>query len=153
MSALEFEKQPKVLVEENAMFGMELDFDLNAAFQGAISGIASDADLALDEKVRRMEVIINEGNSDTYRDFVDFRQIASQMQMICSHDHALGQMMNANDSLSSILGKHDDNDGHNHSSHTHHEEEEENDDDDDDNNKKKKSKSSKRRGWFSYFAK
>ena len=149
MNVLEFEKQPKIPVEENAMFGMELEFDLNAAFQGAISGVASDAELALDEKVRRMEVIINEGNSDTYRDFVDFRQIASQMQMICSHDHALGQMMNANDSLSSILGKHDDNDGHNHSSHSHDEDE----DDDDDSDKKKKSKSSKRRGWFSYFAK
>ena len=148
MNTLELEKLPEASVEENAIFGMEFDFDLNAAFQGAISGVASDADLALDEKVRRMEVIINEGNSDTYRDFVDFRQIASQMQMICSHDHALGQMMNANDSLSSILGKHDDNDGHNHTSHSHDE-----DDDDDDNNKKKKSKSSKRRGWFSYFAK
>ncbi|MCX6729789.1 MAG: hypothetical protein NTV95_04105 [Candidatus Saccharibacteria bacterium] len=148
MNTLELEKRPEASVEENAIFGMELDFDLNAAFQGAISGVASDAELALDEKVRRMESIINEGNSDTYRDFVDFRQIASQMQMICSHDHALGQMMNANDSLSSILGKHDDNDGHNHSSHSHDE-----DDDDDDNNKKKKSKSSKRRGWFSYFAK
>ena len=149
MNVLEFEKQPKIPVEENAMFGMELEFDLNAAFQGAISGVASDAELALDEKVRRMEVIINEGNSDTYRDFVDFRQIASQMQMICSHDHALGQMMNANDSLSSILGKHDDNDGHNHSSHSHDEDE----DDDDDSDKKKKSKSSKRRGWLSFFSK
>jgi hypothetical protein len=149
MNVLEFEKQPKVLVEENAIFGMELEFDLNAAFQGAISGIASDDEIALDEKVRRMEAIINEGNSDTYRDFVDFRQIASQMQMICSHDHALGQMMNSNDSLSSVLGKHDDNDGHNHSSHKHNDEE----DDDDDSDKKKKSKSSKRRGWFSYFAK
>ena len=149
MNVLEFEKQPKIPVEENAMVGMELEFDLNAAFQGAISGVASDAELALDEKVRRMEVIINEGNSDTYRDFVDFRQIASQMQMICSHDHALGQMMNANDSLSSILGKHDDNDGHNHSSHSHDEDE----DDDDDSDKKKKSKSSKRRGWLSFFSK
>ncbi len=149
MNTLELEKRPEASVEENAIFGMELDFDLNAAFQGAISGVASDAELALDEKVRRMEVIINEGNSDTYRDFVDFRQIASQMQMICSHDHALGQMMNANDSLSSILGKHDDNDGHNHSSHSH----DEDDDDDDDSDKKKKSKSSKRRGWLSYFSK
>ena len=149
MNTLELEKRPEASVEENAIFGMELDFDLNAAFQGAISGVASDAELALDEKVRRMEVIINEGNSDTYRDFVDFRQIASQMQMICSHDHALGQMMNANDSLSSILGKHDDNDGHNHSSHSH----DEDDDDDDDSDKKKKSKSLKKRGWFSYFSK
>jgi hypothetical protein len=149
MNTLELEKRPEASVEENAIFGMELEFDLNAAFQGAISGVASDADLALDEKVRRMESIINEGNSETYRDFVDFRQIASQMQMICSHDHELGQMMNANSSLSSILGKHDDNDGHNHSSHGHDNDEE----DDDDNNKKKKSKSSKRRGWFSYFAK
>ena len=149
MNTLELEKLPVASVEENAIFGMELDFDLNAAFQGAISGVASDAELALDEKVRRMEVIINEGNSDTYRDFVDFRQIASQMQMICSHDHALGQMMNANDSLSSILGKHDDNDGHNHTSHSH----DEDDDDDDDSDKKKKSKSSKRRGWLSFFSK
>ena len=149
MNVLEFEKQPKVPVEEKAMFGMELDFDLNAAFQGAISGIASDEELALDEKIRRMESIINEGNSETYRDFVDFRQIASQMQMICSHDHALGQMMKSNDSLSSILGKHDDNDGHNHSSHSH----DEDDDEDDDSDKKKKSKSLKKRGWFSYFAK
>jgi hypothetical protein len=149
MNTLELEKRPEASVEENAIFGMELEFDLNAAFQGAISGIASDDELALDEKVRRMEAIINEGNSDTYRDFVDFRQIASQMQMICSHDHALGQMMNSNDSLSSVLGKHDDNDGHNHSSHKHDDEE----DDDDDSDKKKKSKSLKKRGWFSYFAK
>jgi hypothetical protein len=149
MNTLELEKRPEASVEENGIFGMELEFDLNAAFQGAISGIASDDELALDEKVRRMEAIINEGNSDTYRDFVDFRQIASQMQMICSHDHALGQMMNSNDSLSSVLGKHDDNDGHNHSSHKHDDEE----DDDDDSDKKKKSKSLKKRGWFSYFAK
>ena len=149
MNTLELEKRPEASVEENAIFGMEFEFDLNAAFQGAISGVASDADLALDEKIRRMESIINEGNSETYRDFVDFRQIASQMQMICSHDHALGQMMKSNDSLSSILGKHDDNDGHNHSSHSH----DEDDDEDDDSDKKKKSKSLKKRGWFSYFAK
>ena len=140
MNTFELEKRPKPPVEENAMFGMELDFDLNAAFQGAILGVASDAELALDEKVKRMEVIVNEGKSEIYRDFIDFRQMASQLQMMCSHDHALSQMITGNDSLASFLSHQDGEDGHSHQDH-----------ENDKKNKKKKNKSTKKRSWFGFY--
>jgi hypothetical protein len=97
-------------------FGMELgmdDFDINAAFQAAIQGIASDTELALEEKVRRMEVIVSEGTSEVYRDFVDLRQMAAQMEMMCNHDHAFDQSLQDSDTLSSFMGSHKSDDGHN----------------------------------------
>lgn len=95
-------------------FGMSEDFDINAAFQEAIQGVASDSELALEEKVRRMEVIVSEGTSDVYRDFVDFRQMAAQMEMMCNHDHALNQSMQGSDTLLGFMDSHKADDGHNH---------------------------------------
>lgn len=87
-------------------------FDIDAAFQEAVTGIANDDELALDEKVRRMEVIVREGTSDVYRDFVNFRQIAAQMEMMCNHDHAFRQSMETSDTLTSFMSGHKYGDGH-----------------------------------------
>lgn len=95
--------------------GME-DFDLNMAFQDAMTSVATSNELALDDKIRRMEVIISEGTSDVYRDFVDLRMIAAQMEMFCNHDHALNHAMEANGLLSSFMGEHKEHGNH---SHTH----------------------------------
>ena len=106
-----FEEMPDLDMEA---FGMTQDFDINAAFQEAIQGLASDTELDLEEKVRRMEVIVSEGTSEVYRDFVDFRQMAAQMEMMCNHDHAFNQSMQGNDTLSAFMDSHKDDDGHNH---------------------------------------
>lgn len=106
-------------------FGMEFDvagFDINAAFQGAIADVGADKELELDEKVRRMERIVQEGVSETYRDFVDFRAMAAQMEMMCMHDHALDRSMQSNVTLSSLMDGHDSNDGHDHEKHDHEDE-------------------------------
>ncbi len=95
--------------------GLDLgDFDINQAFQSAMSDVATNKDTDLDEKIRRMEVIISEGTSELYSDFVDFRAMANQMQMMCNHDHNLQSMMNSSESLSGFMGEHSDHDGHNH---------------------------------------
>lgn len=92
---------------EEPDFGMQLetgaDFDLNAAFLEAMHGVASDAELALDEKVRRMEVIVSEGTSEVYRDFVNLGQLAAQMRMMCTHNHDLHQSLQTNESLSTFM--------------------------------------------------
>ena len=135
-------------------FGMEAsvygaDFDINAAFQEAIEGIASDIELALEEKVRRMEVIVIEGTSEVYRDFVDFRQMAAQMEMMCSHDHAFNQSLQGSDTVSSFMDSHKAGDVHNHGKHDH------KDDDEYEIDPKtgKKTKKKKRSGWFSLVLK
>lgn len=100
-------------------FGME-GFDINEMFQEALSGVATDEELALDEKVLRMEMIVSEGTSEVYREFVDFRQLASQMEMMCAHDHALGQSIQGSDTLGSFMGAFAQDDSHDHSpGHTH----------------------------------
>lgn len=50
------------LVEGGSEFDLPAgdSFDVNAAFQQAIQGVASSEELALDEKVRRMETIVAE---------------------------------------------------------------------------------------------
>lgn len=105
--------------DDGSDFGMEFDidgFDINAAFQEAITDVASDAELALDEKVRRMEVIVSEGASDLYRDFVDFSAMAAQMAMMCAHDHAFGQLAQTSETLSGLMAAYTKDDGHHHSS-------------------------------------
>lgn len=133
------------------IFGMNKDFDINAAFQEAIQGVASDTELALEEKVRRMEVIVTEGTSEVYRDFVDFRQIAAQMEMMCNHDHAFNQSLQSNDSLSSFMDSHNNNDGHDHnkSIQTKHDRKD-NDEYEIDPKTGKKTKK-KRKSWLSLF--
>ena len=120
------------------------DFDINAAFQEAMFGVATDAELALDEKVRRMELIVDQGTSDLYREFIDFRQLAAQVELACSHDHALGQSLQASGLLAGLMGAQEQ--GHDHGglpglgSHDGHE----HDDETPAAGKKKK----KRRSWF-----
>lgn len=137
-------------------FGMEtLDssqyFDINAAFQEVIAGVASDTELALEEKVRRMEVIVSEGTGEVYRDFVDFRQMAAQMEVMCNHDHALNQSVQANETLSGFLDNYKLDDGHNHTGsasgkHAHKDDEYEKD-----QKTGKKTKKKKRRSWFGVY--
>lgn len=90
------------------------EFDINAAVNGAMSDVASQTELALDEKIRRMEVIVSEGTSDVYRDFVDFRQMAQQMIMMCNHNHALGQSIQGSELLSGFMGAYDTESSHSH---------------------------------------
>lgn len=138
--------------EKTPDFGMELDmgeFDINAAFQEAITGVASDAELALEEKVRRMEVIVSEGTSEVYRNFVDFRQMAAQMQMMCTHDHALNKSMTGSDVLSSFMDSNlDDGHGHGDSLHSKHNHNKDDDDDEIDPKTGKKKKKKSYKGWL-----
>lgn len=156
MNALEqaprFEEMPDFGMEA---FGMSEDFDINAAFQEAIAGVASDTELALEEKVRRMEVIVSEGTSEVYRDFVDFRSMAAQMEMMCNHDHALNQSMQGNDTLSGFMDSHKADDGHNHGDSLHGKHNHKKDDDEYEIDPKtgKKTKKKKRSGWFSMLIK
>jgi hypothetical protein len=130
-------------------FDVEVDFDIHAAFQDAMDGVVTDTELALEEKVRRMEVIVTESNSEVYRDFVDFRSIASQMEMFCSHDHLLREATQSNETLSGFMDSHKADDGHNHSDQNHDKSNQKVDDDADDidprTGKKKKKRSY---GWF-----
>lgn len=80
-------------------------FDINAAFQEALFGVASDEELAFDEKVQRMEQIIAEGTGDIYKDFVSFRDMAAHLEMICSHDHALGEAVQNNSLISGFMNE------------------------------------------------
>lgn len=87
--------------EAEAIFGD--DFDINAAFQEAMQEVASSEELALDEKVRRMEVIVAEGTSEVYREFVDFSAMAAQMEMMCSHDHQFNESIQGSEALSGFM--------------------------------------------------
>lgn len=104
-------------------FGLE-GFNIDAAFQGAMSDIASDAKLALDEKVRRMETVIAQGASDVYRDFVDFRQLAAQVEFFCAHDHALNQAVGSSELIGAFTSDHGD-DSHQHDKGKHHHDDDE----------------------------
>jgi|GEM_PF-2868235 len=156
MNMLEQEPRIKEMPDfKLEIFGVNEDFDINAAFQEAVRGVASDTELALEEKVRRMEVIINEGTSEVYRDYVDFRQMAAQIAMACSHDHVFSQSMKGNETLSGFLDSHKDDDVHNqrnnlHGNHNHREKDEEYDIDPITG---KKTKKKKRTGWFSILMK
>ena len=54
---------------EGLEFDFGMDFDINAAFQDAMQEVATSTELALEEKVRRMEVIVTEGSSEVYQVF------------------------------------------------------------------------------------
>ena len=94
-------------------FGME-GFDVNSAFQQAMSGVITDEELELNDKVSIMEKMITEGSSEAYRNFVDFRSLAGQMEMMCNHDHMFGEAARSNGLLSKFMDSHSDDDGHNH---------------------------------------
>jgi hypothetical protein len=139
-------------IEDMPEFGIEFDmadFDINAAFQEAIVGVATDKELALDEKVRRMELIVNEGASEVYRGFVDFRAMAAQMEMVCNHDHALNQSLQGSETLSGFMDGHKGEDGHDHGSHLHGNHNHKEDDEYEiDPQTGKKTKKKKRHGWL-----
>lgn len=121
------------------------DFDLNAAFQNALSDVVTDEELALDEKVMRMETIIAEGSSEVYQDFVDMRAIAAQMEMFCAHDHALNDALGGSEFIGGLLSEHAD-DGHDHAGHEY---SHNNDDDtEEEDDKKSKKKKRKKRRWL-----
>ena len=134
-------------------FGMSEDFDINAAFQEAIQGVVSDTELALEEKVRRMEIIVSEGTSEVYQGFINFRQIAAQMEMMCNDDHALNQFMQGNDTLSNFMDSHKADDGYGHGDNSQNEDNHkiENDEYEIDSKTGKKTKKKKRRGWFGVY--
>jgi hypothetical protein len=124
-------------------------FDINAAFQEAIQGVATDAELKLDEKVERMEHIIAEGSSELYQDFVDFRMMAAQIEAFCSHDHALNQSFQNSELLSGIRQTNQFDEGHDHTPHTAGKHEDSSDEEEVDPKSGKKKKK-KRRSWFGF---
>jgi len=144
-----FERVPAF--EETPDFGMELSidgFDINAAFQEAVHGVASDTELALEEKVRRMEAIVSEGTSEVYRDFVDFRHMASQMEMMCSDDHSLSESILESNTLTSFMDNHREDDGHGHDSGLHGKHSHKDDEYEIDPKTGKKKKKKKYAGWL-----
>ena len=121
-----------------------LDFDINAAFEGALSDVQENEELQLEEKIFRMETIVTEANSDIYRDFVDFQSMASQIQMMCDHDHTFASQVETSDTLSNFINpfiKDQDSLPHQHQHPTHHKDEYEIDPK---TGKKKKKKKKKR---------
>ena len=130
-------------------FGMEA-FGINEAFQEAYQVIASDAELAVEEKIRRMENIVNEATSEIYRGFVNFRQLTVKMEMSCNDDHTLQQSMNKSDTLSTFMDDHKAEDGHD--GHDAHDDKQDHKKDDDEyeidpiTGKKRK-----KRGWFDIY--
>jgi hypothetical protein len=146
--APQFEEVPDLGMEA---FGMSEDFDFTAAFQEAITGVANATELALAEKVRRMEIIVSESTSEVYRDFVDFRAMAAQMEIICGHDHAFSQATQGNEILSGFMNSQKAEHDHDGSSHSEHCNEENNDEYEVDPNTGKKTKKKKRKGWFGLY--
>lgn len=137
--------------EQAPQFDFDMgDFDINAAFQEAITGVASDTELALDEKVRRMEVIVSEGTSEVYRDFVDLRSMAAQMEMMCTHNHALDQSVQGSEILSGFIDSHKPDDKHDHGNNasSKNTQEDTDDDDDDEIDPKTGKKVKKKRSWL-----
>ena len=147
--ASRFEEMPDFGMEA---FGVSEDFDINAAFQEAIQGIASDSELALEEKVRSMGTIISEGTNEVYRDFVDFRAMAARLEMMCNHDHALNLSIQGNETLSGFRDSHKDDSGHSHSESSHSNKDHKDDDEYEvDPITGKKTKKKKRRGRFGFL--
>lgn len=132
-------------------FALELDFDINAAFQEVTTGILSDKMLTLEEKVGRVETLIAEASSETYQAFVDFRAMASQIEMFCNHDHALNESLTQNSTVSGFMDSHKDYD-HNHDSVDNTSEESETKNSKEKSKKKKKKdRQKKRRSWFGFY--
>lgn len=117
-------------------------FDVNLAFQEAAYGVVSDAELALEEKIRRMENIVREGSSAAYREFVDFRSLAAQIELLCTHQHELQQALHASEVLSTFMDNHTDEHDHAYDS-----------DYEVDPKTGKRTKKKKRYGWFSALVK
>lgn len=96
-------------------FGLP-DFDVNAAVMGAMHDVVSNEELALDEKVRRMELIVSEGMSPVYQEFMNFRELAAFMHGACGAHGELGQAVRGSETLSGFMDNHSSSDGHDHNS-------------------------------------
>lgn len=144
------DQEPDFGMPEIDFGSLEADFDINAAFQEAMSDVASNEEIALEEKVRRMEVIVSEGTSEVYKDFVDFRSMAAQMEMFCNHDHALNQATQGSKTLSSFMDGHKE-DGHGHDGTTHDKHDHKKDDDEYEIDPKTGKKKKKKRNWFGLY--
>jgi len=81
--------------------------DINQAFHEAAYGIITDKEIALDAKVARIENIIQEANSDFYREFVDLRSMAAHIEMMCSHDHSLQAELGRNETVGGFMKQHE----------------------------------------------
>lgn len=130
-------------------FALDISFDINTAFQEAAASVLSDEAIALEERVSRIQTILTEAKSDTYEAFVDFRMLAAQVEMFCSHDHAFRESFSQNSPESTSLYRHDPHEDHHHShklDHTKAKHEE-----DKGESKKKKDKKKKRKSWFGFY--
>lgn len=100
------------------MFDLEGVFDIAAAYAGAISDVATNEELKLNEKIQRIEAIALDASSQFHQDFMTFRSvagvIAAEVAMQCTHNHSLQQEVQDNDLLSDFMGEHKPKDGHNH---------------------------------------
>jgi len=103
----------EVLLDD--LFSSELmdGIDMNQAFHEAAYGVMTDEELALDEKVSRMEAIVQEASSEFYREFVDLRSMAAQIEMFCNHDHSMQEIFSQSESIGVFMDRHTDH-GHDH---------------------------------------
>lgn len=86
-----------------SIFGNMEGFDVQAAFTEAIDGVASDEALALEEKVARVSNIIQQADSEEFKEFVDMCELAAQIEFICDHDHSLGDLFAEDETVGSLL--------------------------------------------------
>lgn len=92
-------------VSLDALFSPELldGMDINQAFHEAAHGVITDQEIALNEKVARVENILEEASSDFYREFVDLRSMAAQIEMFCNQDHGLENALSASETVSNFM--------------------------------------------------
>ena len=84
-----------------------MGFDVNEAITNAVSGIATDEELALSDKVAQIEAIIEEGEAnEEFREFVDFKALVAEMEMICTHDHSLEAAFGQSETISNFMTTH-----------------------------------------------
>lgn len=135
-------------------FALELDFDINAAFQDATEGILTDEVLSLEEKIDKVASLITNASSETYQSFVDFRNIAAQIEMFCNHDHQFNESVAQDTTVSSFLSSFKDH-GHDHGNetadHSAHGKKEREKTKESKKKKKKKEAQKKRKSWFGFY--
>lgn len=131
-------------------------FDIDAAFQEATTGILNDEVMHLEEKIQRVESLLMDASSEAYQSFVDFRSLASQIEMFCSHDHLFNEIASQNPTISGFIDSSRD-----HHDHTHNHSSSKNEHDSKSKSKisKKKKKPKKQaknnvkrqRSWFGFY--
>lgn len=131
-------------------FALDISFDINAAFQEAAADVLSDEALELEERVSRVQTILSEAQSDTYEAFVDFRMLATQVEMFCNHDHAFRESFSQNspkETFSHQLDAHRDH----HHDHALESKGIKKQNDKKESKKKEDRKKKKRKSWFGFY--